>query len=133
MGFQGNPKNHKIQVQICWLGFETRQSLCFAKRWVSKATKRATKLLAFWVPCLALKLVILLVTCFLCKKIWQDHDNQHKHEERPKGRERERERDVKICYHVTFRNHCCHQRHLMTWNLKCAGDTGHVSFDVFIC
>jgi hypothetical protein len=66
-------------------------------------------LLAFWVPCLALKLVILLVTCFLCKKIWQDHDNQHKHEERPKGRERERERDVKICYRVTYQNRCCHQ------------------------
>jgi hypothetical protein len=24
-------------------------------------------------------------------------------------------------------------KHLMAWNLECAGDTGHVSFDVFIC
>jgi hypothetical protein len=91
-------------------------------------------LLAFWVPCLALKLVILVVTCFLCKKIWQDHDNPHKHEERPKGRERERERERETWRYVIMsptRTDVV-TKHLMTWNLECAGDTGPVSFDVFI-
>jgi hypothetical protein len=56
-----------------------------------QGNKKSHKLVGFLGALLALKLVILLVTSFLCKKIWQHHDNKHKHEERPKGRERERE------------------------------------------